>query len=315
MSFSLLAHTAKTRLVLLTVFHSINGNGVAELRVSPCIFFSTRSEGSSNRVGFGIYPLECRESRHAPCVYPPGDRATTRRGATLQTSPISGRSAHHTTTLTTTLLRSTGPMQIADFARDSSWDVPFQSYSLKYQKYLKEMGTLANGGVFVAVSDLAFPKVMLGLFAGRDYKKNDPVVEYGGVLVDNSVAKADPKSDHSHTADVPDSDFVRNGKPFAAHFPITGDVVEFYKAELRYAVADRTRVEPVADSEQKNNFMRTMGMGFMANTDTVTNLKIERVDFRKDKLGPTRIILVANKPIKAGTELTLKYQMHVNREG
>lgn len=273
-------------------------------------FFSTYSEGHRHRLGRRVYLLGVRATALTHHLYSVRDFTAARASPAVEASEIPGTS---TRILTASLLDSAGPMEIADFSKDEQFASGTRGHSKKYNEYLPRMGTLANGGVYVAVSDLAYPKVMLGLFAGKEFAPGDPVVEYGGVLEDTRAARADEKHHHSHTMRVPDSDFVRNGKPFADHFPITGDAAVFYAEELKYAIKDRTKVEPVSDSERKNNYMRTMGLGFMANTNSVTNLKTERVKWRSDKLGPIRLILVASKRIKKDDELTLNYQLHVVR--
>jgi hypothetical protein len=114
----------------------------------------------------------------------------------------------------------------------------------------KSSGTIANGRCYVAVSRVAG----LGLFASQTFAAGDVVTAYGGGLRCARFVRSQGTDALTHARRIPRSDFVRDGRPWAALFDCSAlDVA----AERKRAAADRTRVLPV---DIRNDF-KDVAMG------------------------------------------------------
>jgi hypothetical protein len=107
-------------------------------------------------------------------------------------------------------------------------------------------GTIANGRCYVAVSRIAG----LGLFAAQSFAKDDVVTAYGGGLRCARFVRSLGKEALTHARRIPDSDFVRDGRPWAAFFEAATRKLDL-AAERNLDAAQRTHVLPVDVNDLK----------------------------------------------------------------
>ena len=184
----------------------------------------------------------------------------------------------------------------------------------RYTELLSKVGTLANGGVYVSVSSLIDPVPMLGLFADRSYEAGDPVVFYGGQLTSIEDARQ-PGRSKTHALKLPEGGWIRDGKPFSDHFPITSKsdptLFDAYTAELKRAPKDRVRVQPLSADPELVKYIRTHGIGYMANRPNDvggSNVKLTRVIAFSGGVAPAEMLMEATKPISKYDEILLLYR-------
>jgi hypothetical protein len=164
----------------------------------------------------------------------------------------------------------------------------------------------------------------LGLFASQLYAAGDVVTAYGGGLRTARFVRSLGKDALTHARRIPDSDFVRDGRPWAAFF----DYSELdAAAERNLDAARRTRVLPVdvdlkrvalgeraalssfswscgADEGVFPDMLKRSGLGYLSNTSAkpAQNVRIVDVCPRKDGLGTHWMFLVATRSIAAHDE-------------
>lgn len=116
-----------------------------------------------------------------------------------------------------------------------------------YRQRLREVGTVKNKRVYVALSKVAttmaaahdvvpvgapssdrLPNLQLGLFAGQKIKAEEYACEYGGVLEWALKARTQDSHNYTHIRRIPDSDHVYNGRPFALLFPRIFSVLQHH---------------------------------------------------------------------------------------
>jgi len=175
----------------------------------------------------------------------------------------------------------------------------------RYRKMIAQAGTLRNGKVFVAVSDVAsYP--ILGLFSGTFIPKGDVVTTYGGSLRASHEVQAEPVAHHSHTRVIPGSLFVRDGRPYSLLYDRSG--IDEWE-EYRKPIAERTRLQPKHHNQDILSCVLDGGVGYMTNTGpkSVHNVKIVEVDQRKDRIGSAVLFLVATRDIQPNEEIFSPY--------
>jgi hypothetical protein len=230
--------------------------------------------------------------------------------------------------------------------RQKTTSVATTLYTKAYLSKCATAGTLANGGVYVAVSDLA-EQPMLGLFTGRAFKKGEVVTLYGGVVADaDDMRRATPAKFHTHVIRIPGSDTVRDGLlwsqqfdiglPVDVHDPTIGRwsrtrgcpvrVAEF-AMDMKRPPRERTRVLPTGNAEAAPDSdeklfaqILTDGIGYMANTATLpgkprghNNVRIHALTPRKDGLGLRVPAFIASHDIPAHTEICVAYNWKTSK--
>jgi hypothetical protein len=195
----------------------------------------------------------------------------------------------------------------------------------------KRSGTIANGRCYIAVSRIAG----LGLFAAQSFAKDEVVTAYGGGLRTASFVRSLGKEAMTHSRRIPNSDNVRDGKPWAAFFDCSKlDIV----AEQQLDAAQRTRVEPidvdlaraakgdffattlcrsvvhwiffsVPDEGAVSKMLKSSGLGFLSNNAPRTAQNVRIVDLAplQDGLGTHWMFLVATRAIAAHDEILSPY--------
>jgi hypothetical protein len=188
---------------------------------------------------------------------------------------------------------------------------------------IQQAGTLENGGVYVA----AVRRGDLGLFSGRRYEKDSPVVLYGGTL--------------GHSDQFPGDDWGRY-VPLNRPYVLSG---QSWAAKLRGALSDewmeqqaslhislRRHVEPVHNNETvisevgrggggvpdiSADLIRSTGIGYMANTSAHCNVKVASHKLRHrcgpdaqlevHQLGMPVVYYQATTRIEPNTEILAPY--------
>lgn len=193
-------------------------------------------------------------------------------------------------------------------------------------------GTIANGRCYIAVSRVAG----LGLFASQRFAAGDVVTEYGAGLRCARFVRSLGKEALTHARRIPDSDFVRDGRPWAACFEAAVCKLDV-AAERKRPAAERTRVLPVdvkalehvalgrtktlllwcahtgcilcAEQGELPDMLKHSGLGYMSNTavKAAQNVRIVDVSPRNDGLEPQWMFLVATRTIAAHEEVLSPY--------
>lgn len=107
------------------------------------------------------------------------------------------------------------------FIMDAEWWYAFLQHICpdlctgRFWSFWDNMGTLDNEKVYVTTSSIA-ETLMLGLYAGVDFKAGDVVTEYGGSL--RSADSLRNKDERSHARNIPGSGCVRDGRHWSRFF-------------------------------------------------------------------------------------------------
>jgi hypothetical protein len=188
----------------------------------------------------------------------------------------------------------------------------------KYQERIDKIGTLDNGRVSVRVSSLAAPVPMMGLFANQKFEVGEVVTTYGGQLRSVHDARSESARLHTHTRRIPESDFVRDGKAWSERFRLSFPLKEQLQ-EMKRPAGKRTHLFPTNDHKKKeqdgkaedilNTFIRTTGIGYMANTGPRKQLNVKVINLSVDKFGlePCEMFYVASKSIQPDDEILVAY--------
>lgn len=201
-----------------------------------------------------------------------------------------------------------------------------------FKEKLRRAGTIANRGVYVAVSDLGEAPLeapMLGLFAGREFKAGELVTFYGGEIVSADKVKAYPPKLLTHTARIPGSDRVADGREFSYCFdsgveelgidektgeakivvPADPKKLAFLKGQRKLPAHVRRPFLPLSKLHSSLcEKVWTAGVGYMGNTKGRCGNNTKLHSIVRDCFGNTAVAIVATKPIRTHEEITYAYQ-------
>lgn len=192
--------------------------------------------------------------------------------------------------------------------------------------------TIVTGGLYVGISTLqaispslpastaappaaaaATVKVhdeMLGLFAGRNYKKGELMCEYGGELLTTHGQQEEKDRDHDWFARIPDSNFLYDGSRLSRLFdrsPELSSIVNVPRRK-RHAIGGNTERKLAVEGS---------GIGYMANTHAdrskLNAILATRFPGRKNKTLLTQVLLKSSRPIYRDEEIFLKYNNPFHR--
>jgi hypothetical protein len=184
------------------------------------------------------------------------------------------------------------------------------------QRSCTPLGTLANGLLFVAISDAGYP----GLFANQEFRprsRSDPaaphrVTAYGGVAgTSKSIRRGRNCTSHMRTSGTPGG--MQDGAPFARLFDRGATTFDpqgeqFIIDQLTRPISDRIHlgIQNWVSGTQRS-MIESTGIGYMANTHidrTRWNVKLVGMNVNTEEMMP---ILVATRTIARYDEILSPY--------
>jgi len=150
--------------------------------------------------------------------------------------------------------------------------------SREFMEKAKDMGTINNGKIYVAVSSqsdhhlhlstdehskwIELPgddemkdvpvRPMLGLFSSVALQAGEYVTGYGGLLEWGESAKSRPRMANSHVRRIMDSSMVWDGRPYSLLFPRTPTIMT---QQMNLDRTQRMRIRPAVNSRTMINLL------------------------------------------------------------